>query len=308
MAEAQEQLDGLVPEGTILGVAEAADGQAWLLTPLGLLRWAAGGWQPLPQGQLPLPLTSLTWAGDSLFVGTNSGQIVYSRDGGQSWYSGHLRQPVEAVTCLVASPDFERDGVLLAGTAGTGILRSTDGGRNWQLSNFGLHDFTILALGAALEWGRREAAYAGTSHGLYRTPNGGRAWKRIDLGDRTFQSLAISGDLALAGTEAQGLFATTDGGRRWQPIDLPAQTPTINALWVQPGPATQPVCLAGTDDGRILRSEDGGERWNWVAEGPAPILCLARAGQRLYAGLLNEGLLVSEDGGLTWTHDRVVAE
>ena len=46
--EGLEQLGGLVPEGTILGVAEATDGQPWLLTPMGLVKRAAGGWQPLP--------------------------------------------------------------------------------------------------------------------------------------------------------------------------------------------------------------------------------------------------------------------
>ena len=308
MAEGRDLLGVVEPRGTILAMAADASGEPWLVTPLGLLRRTEEGWQALPQGLLPLPPTALIWAGDSLFVGTNSGQIVYSRDGGENWYSGHLRQPVEAVTCLVASPNYERDGVILAGTAGTGILRSTDGGRNWQLSNFGLHDFTILALGAAPEWDRREVAFAGTSHGLYRTPNGGRAWKRMDLGDWVFQAIDITEELALAGTEAQGLFVSVDGGQRWQPLDAPSNMPVINALSVQSGPASGPVCLAGTDDGRILRSEDGGERWTRVAEGPAPILCLARAGQRLYAGLLNKGLLVSEDGGLTWTHDREVAE
>jgi photosystem II stability/assembly factor-like uncharacterized protein len=209
---------------------------------------------------------------------------------------------------MVASPSFARDRVLLAGTAGTGILRSTDGGRNWQLSNFGLHDFSILAVATAPEWGRREVSFAGTAHGLYRTPNGGRAWKKMDLGDGAFQSLAMADDLALAGTEAQGLLVSNDGGRRWQAVNLPPRAPAINALWIQPEATPNPVCLAGTDDGRILRSEDGGAHWTQVAEGPAPILCLAQAGQRLYAGLLNEGLLVSEDGGLSWARDRALAE
>jgi photosystem II stability/assembly factor-like uncharacterized protein len=130
----------------------------------------------------------------------------------------------------------------------------------------------------------------------------------MDLGDGAFQCLAIAGDLALAGTEAQGLLVSNDGGRGWQPGDLPPRAPAINALWIQPEARPKPLCLAGTDDGQILRSEDAGEGWTQVGGGPAPILALARAGQRLYAGLLNEGLLVSEDGGLSWTRDRAMAE
>jgi photosystem II stability/assembly factor-like uncharacterized protein len=285
-------------------MAEAGDGEPWLATPLGLMKRGTEGWQPLPQGQPPLPPSTLACAGKALFVGSSSGQIIYSRDGGETWYSGHLRHPIEAVTSLAVSPNFERDGVLLAGTGGTGILRSTDGGRNWQPASFGLHDFTILALGTASQWGRREVAFAGTVHGLYRSPNGGRAWKSVDIGDWVVQAVAVSGGLVLAGTEAHGLFRSTDGGQRWHPLDLMAEPPAINALWIQPESGARPVCLVGTDDGRILRSEDGGERWTWVADGPAPILCLAQAGKRLYAGLLDEGLLASDDSGLSWARDR----
>jgi photosystem II stability/assembly factor-like uncharacterized protein len=257
---------------------------------------------PLAQGQLPLPASALTVAGNTLLVGSSSGQIAYSRDGGEIWYSGHLRYPVEAVTGLITSPNYEKDGVMLAGTGGTGIQRSTDGGRNWDPASFGLQNFTILALGTVPEWGRREVVFAGTTSGLYRSPNGGRAWKKLDIGDWVFQALAAAGSLVLAGTEGHGVFRSNDGGKRWEAEEMGNEPPAINALWIQPGSGQQVTCLAGTGDGRILRSEDGGKHWNSVTDGPAPIICMGQAGKRLYAGLLDKGVLVSDDG-LSWASE-----
>jgi photosystem II stability/assembly factor-like uncharacterized protein len=291
----------------VLSMAAAADGRLWLVTGSGLVKRGTETWQPLPSGRSIVQPSVLACAGETMFVGNRLGQITYSRDGGETWYGSQLRQPAEGITCLVASPHFEGNGVVLAGTDGSGILRSTDGGRHWEMSSFGLHDFTILALATAPEWGRREVAFAGTAHGLYRSPNGGRAWKNVDIGDWVFQAVAVGGGLVLAGTEAQGLFRSTDGGRCWHPVDLVGATPAINALWIQSGAGARPICLAGTSDGRILRSEDGGEHWTCVANDQAAILCLTQAGERLYAGLLDEGLLVSDDGGQSWIRDRELA-
>ena len=304
MAGGWERIGIVAEGGTVLGMAEVADGQLWLATGSRLVKRGVKGWQLPTPGQPTLQPSTLAHAGGTLLVGSMLGQIAYSRDSGETWYSGHLRQPAEGVTCLAASPNFERDGVILAGTNGSGILRSTDGGRNWEMSSFGLQDFTILTLATAADWGRREVAFAGTAHGLFRSPNGGRAWKNAAIGDWVFQALAVSGALVLVGTEGQGLFRSTDGGQRWSLLDLEGETPAINALWLQPDCGERRVCLAGTSDGRIFRSEDGGEHWTCAYDGQAPILCLAQAGERLYAGLLNEGLLVSEDGGQSWSHGR----
>lgn len=98
-----------------------------------------------------------------------------SADGGQTWGRCYTEQVEALVISLAASPNFRRDRVLLAGTDGAGILRSIDGGRHWQLSNFGLRDYEIFDLAAAPVWERYEYAFAVSEGGLYQSPNGGRA-------------------------------------------------------------------------------------------------------------------------------------
>ena len=312
MARAWEQVAVVAPGGTVSGVNQDNRGRCWLATGAGIFLRSGDAWEPLPQGQPLSQVSALVSAGELLIAGNSLGQIVYSRDGGETWFQSHVAQSSEPVTCLIASPNARRDGVVLAGTNGAGILRATDGGRYWKLSSFGLQDFTVMALATAPTWGRREVVFAGTAHGLYRSPNGGRAWKRVPLGDWAFQAVAVSPDFGrdgtvFSGTEAMGLFRSTDAGKTWQRIDVAAEAPPINTLWLHPGFASTPVCLAGTGDGRILRSEDGGEKWSCVAQGHAPVLCLAVAGERLYAGLHDRGLLVSDDDGHSWRAESDLA-
>jgi photosystem II stability/assembly factor-like uncharacterized protein len=254
---------------------------------------------------------ALAASGDHLLAGGGLGQIAYSQDGGHTWFMGRVGQTQATISCLVTSPSFPADHVALAGTAGDGVLRSTDGGRSWRLVNAGLQDFFLLSLATAPQWGRREIAFAGTARGLYRSPNGGRAWKCWGEALQEFAvlSLAVSpafseDGVVLAGTEDHGLFRSADGGRTWQSIHqgLPTEKESlsVNALWLHPSFPSVSTVLAGTADGRLFRSLNGGEGWAQVSSAEAPVLCLGAAGQRLYAGLRGQGLLLSEDDGQSW--------
>ncbi len=134
---------------------------------------------------------------------------------------------------------------MLAGTDGAGLLRSTDGGRYWRYSSFGLQDFSITALVAAPDWNNREVVFAATATGLYRSPNGGRAWKSANRGLEGCIVLSIAPSpnfhedgIVLVGTEADGIFRSSDGGFTWQPcptgLKSEVEPPTINALWFHP--------------------------------------------------------------------------
>ncbi len=67
------------------------------------------------------------------------------------------------------------------------------------------------------------------------------------------------------------------------------------------------LLVAGTPDGQIYRSTDGGQGWVCDVEGLNPILALAGDAATLYAGLYDDGLLLSDDGGVTWRNDSSLA-
>ncbi len=312
-----QRLDPIAAGGTVFQIQAQAE-RIWLGTRAGLFKSEAGPWQPEPVGQ-PLPyLSSLHVADGLLLAGGPQGQLLYSNDDGVTWYQGRAPQLHQAlISALAVSPTFRRDGVVLAGTDGAGVLRSTNGGTDWQLTNFGLQDLHVVALATApgedqlgVSYHRvgRWPAFAATTSGLYRSPNGGRAWQPVDLGPAhvTVQALAVSPTFAqdgvvLTGTEAHGLFRSEDGGQTWSPVDLGLDTSAaINALWLHPAFAETPVCLIGTADGRVLRSEDGGAHWGVVHTGDAAVLSLGGT-PTLYAGLYDEGTLRSDDFGASWT-------
>jgi hypothetical protein len=195
---------------------------------------------------------------------------------------------------------------VLAGTLGAGVLRSTDGGRRWLLSNFGLQNFTILALATAGDWTRREVAFAGTLDGVYRSIGGGRAWKFAGLDGLAIQAVAAStrsaeAGLVMAGSEEAGLQRSTDGGRTWWPAGAEiGRTASINGLLcVATGDGEG--WIAGTDGGSLWRSADAGDSWQLVREADHAVLALAAGPDaRLYAALGEGGLLGSGDAGQTW--------
>jgi photosystem II stability/assembly factor-like uncharacterized protein len=194
---------------------------------------------------------------------------------------------------------------LLAGTNGAGILRSTDGGRRWYLSNFGLRDFAILDLATAPDWSRREILFAGSPGGIYRSSGGGRAWKHAGLEDIAVVALAVSqhfdrNGLVLAGSEGHGIFRSVDGGKSWQTarVGLPPNC-SVNAL-LRYGCGDDEHWLAATGDGSLWQSVDEGQLWAKILATTEPILTLAEGSGQLLAGLKDGGLLTSTDNGRSW--------
>ena len=317
MNETWQEIGIIAPGGTVFEVSSDAEARPWIATGAGIFFRRDTAWVALPDGQPLTRLNALECAGNHVIAG-GVAEIVYSTDGGSTWYKGRTAGVTEPITCLVASPNFARDRVLLAGTDGAGILRSTDGGKNWRHAKLGLQDFSVIVLVAAPEWGRREVVFAATAQGLYRSPNAGRAWKKSDegLGDAIVQALAVSPDFAndgtaFAGTETSGVFRSTDGGRTWhrwnQGFDGESELPPVNCLWLHPDFAARPVIVAGTGEGQIFRSRDGGQTWTQTVSREAPVLCLGGAGGRLYAGLHDQGLLSSDDEGGMWARDESLA-
>jgi photosystem II stability/assembly factor-like uncharacterized protein len=292
--------------GTILQIA-AANGGLWLASPAGLFNKVDSGWQ-LSAQNLPLIQPAAVFAGGKiLLVSGMNGEIYRSLDQGLNWETCRKEQSRAPVLCFTASPNLAQDGVLLAGTAGDGILRSRDSGRTWHLSNFGLRDFTIFSLSAGPKWDRREPVLAGAEHGLYISPNAGRAWKPAGLESEVILALACwlgpDGDESIfVGLEEKGLYRSVDNGGIWVRVD----TGIAGALTVNAIACHGSNLLVGTSEVGLLRSRDRGLTWVRTEEAPDAIMCLAHSGEKLWLGTAGYGLWSSQDGGGCWAQEKTL--
>jgi photosystem II stability/assembly factor-like uncharacterized protein len=203
----------------------------------------------------------------TLFAGV-SGAILRSSDGGSSWYAAALPTPPPFVLSLVTSPNFVRDGVVLAGTMEDGVFRSGDRGVHWAAWNFGFLDLNVLCLAMSPAFAEDETVCAGTDSGVFRSTNGGRAWREVDfLTDLApVLSLALApGDtshgLLFAGTEDNGLYSSRDQGRSWNRLGEGKIDGAVNVILLSPEFSTRPEMLVALADA-LLVSRDGGQTWS----------------------------------------------
>lgn len=225
----------------------------------------------LPAG-LPTAAVALSPAFGSdrvVFAGVGGG-VLRSTDGGATWDVLMLPTPPPHVTSLALSPDFARDGTVLAGTLEDGVFRSTDRGRSWVAWNFGLLDLNTLALAISGQFAADETLFVATESGIFRSHNGGRAWREVPfpiefapvLSVALTPSYATDGTV-FAGTEGHGLLVSRDGGQTWGCLGEGTMGGAVNGLVVAPGPAASLDVLAVLGEA-VLLSRDGGQKWKAV--------------------------------------------
>src|SRR2546423_8062751 len=130
-----------------------------------------------------------------------------------------------------------------------------------------------------------ERVLAGTQgDGVLRSDDGGRSWRPSGLDGRIVKALAMSATpgTVYAGTKPPALFRSRDGGQTWD--ELPALAAMRRPWWWQP--ADRPhapyvstpaapfdragVLVAGIEAAKLLLSDDGGESWTRLRRGGAP--------------------------------------
>ncbi|MBI4464982.1 MAG: hypothetical protein HY647_09785 [Acidobacteria bacterium] len=168
--------------GTLGGVFKSLNGgTSWTGVNSGLLSY------PSVQALAIDPVNSST-----VYVGTYDG-LFKSTNGGHNWAPANsgdiplfpiLSEGLSVIYSLAVDPANAE--ILYAGTFGTGVFKSTDGGKTWSVATSGLPAFVTLA-------------------GLPATP-----------------VVALTVDPSspatmYVGTFGSGVFKSTDGGASWQP-------------------------------------------------------------------------------------------
>jgi photosystem II stability/assembly factor-like uncharacterized protein len=260
----------------------------------------------------------------TIFVGTEDAGIFRSTNRGMRWQpvndgltdtQGDELPPVNA---LWVSPHFGNDATIFAGTAGSGVFRSTDGGKTWQ--QHGAEGEAVMAL-----LGQPDGTMLAGCHqnGIMRiAADGTTTPANQGIAARSMSALALSPDferdgvLYTAGIE-DGVLRSADRGATWQPVGaLP--TNQVLSLAVAPRPLPEHVLLAATDDG-LYRSTDSGAQWERATfpetedeevtiaglDSSAVRMVTCAGGtsheESVCAAVVGQRLMLSMDSGATWS-------
>ena len=243
----------------------------------------------------------------TLLIGSASGGVWKSEDGGTTFKPVFDKQPVQSIGAVALDPTNKE--VMWVGTGeswtrnsvsvGNGVYKSTDGGETW------------------------------THAGL---PNVERI-TRIIVDSKNGNIVYVCAPGALWGDSPdRGLYRTSDGGRTWSLI-LKGTNLSTGCSSVAMDPANPEHLLAGTWDfrrkpfeyrsggegpdkpsgSRFAESRDGGKTWTYLTAenrkglpaypwGRTEIAFAPSNPKRIYAFIENprSALYVSENGGLTW--------
>lgn len=120
--------------------------------------------------------------------------------------------------------------IMYAGTWGSGVYRSQDGGATWQLASEGLDVFYINSL--ALHPGNSAILYAGTQlGGVYKTTDSGETWTPtgfmfdqaivydLEIDHNAPDTVYAATRRPSTLTSGGGVYKTTDGGTTWTPAN-----------------------------------------------------------------------------------------
>ena len=287
----------------------------------------------LPASPIQRIVVSPHYTRDQTLLALVENELYKSEDTGESWVliSGGL-PPDQEVVSMAFSPHYADDQTLLVGLStwniGSGIYRSTDGGRSWRLASRGLSDLLVQGVAFAADG----TAFARTTrHGLFKSTDGGNRWAALEEPPvdrptyRRAMALATSPNYAADGTlfwsldgDRYVVLKSTDGGQSWEEVlgrtaqllvISPPLPPPKNWGGKRGGDHTVYAVLSGAG---LMRSTDGGETWQAANSGlfyePIALSDLAFSpsfaeDRTLYVLLSGKGiprLYRSTDGGDNW--------
>lgn len=249
--------------------------------------------------------------GNTIFAGTDSGLFV-SSDAGRTWTNSNRENPMSVgVSSFAQTPDH-----LFAGTHRSGVLVTTNAGKNWiPIPN--LPSEAIRSLAAL-----NRTLYVGTeADGVFATADLGHTWQHLQAGlsphSQIFTLSTVKNTL-FAGLYSNGLYQWGPEKKNW--IRRAAVTPLVLV-------SSRDILVAGHNPGGIFWSDDLGHTWTRSAttvsslseikndfsplalptpsELPteAPVWAMAANDQLLLAGA-SDGIFISANHGRTWTRAR----
>jgi len=255
---------------------------------------------------------------DSLYgwAAGDSGIILHTTDGGAGWVRQHtdLTDEIWEVFFLDREKGWASASNFTDPPYGTRLLKTTDGGANWSVSDYPAEDVfihCILYLDSLNGW------MGGSPHALVRTHDGGATWTQAEVDTSTLaffpvlcirfydgrHGYASGGRFDIAGV----LWNTHDSGATWRAIDV-SQAPADEVHSLHLFDSLNVMGAGGDPDFGygvgMTRTTDGGINWLYDEldiQGNAYDLDF-RNDTEVWAPLGPRRLMIySLDGGVTWS-------
>lgn len=206
--------------------------------------------------------------------------VFRSTDGGQTWTKVLYRNQDTGAIDLAADPRNPRQVYaalwqlrrtpwsLIDGGPGSGLYRSTDGGKTWTpLQGHGLPAGPLGRISVSVSGADGEVVYAlinAEKGGLYRSDDGGDTWRLINddqhLRQRPWYYFGVHADPQNPGKVWVLNFklnVSTDGGKTFEQV----KTPHVDnhAMWIDP---RDPDRIIEGNDGGAAVTVNGGKSWS----------------------------------------------
>ncbi len=248
---------------------------------------------------------------DHIFLGTNTGTMFVSSDGGRTWaHFAHLGTGDDYVLDHIALDPQNPNKIYVSAwsvenqQAGD-LFRSRDGGKNWEALS-GMHGKSIRAMAIAAS--DSSVLVAGALDGVYRSNDGGNSWSRISSTSteiKNIESIAVdpkNPNTVYAGTWHLA-WKTPDGGATWQHINKGMiDDSDVFSVIVD---STNPSIVFASACSGIYKSETAGDLFKKIQGIPfsarrTRVLKMDPSNPKIvYAGT-TEGLWKTMDEGTTW--------
>lgn len=189
----------------------------------------------------------------NVWVSTGEGDVYYATAVGGSWTlraTGLPDAPVAATAWLSGQGN---ESLLVAGTWGSGLFTSANGGQSWAASSSTPASPRVRDLAAVLGYGGQLVAFASTDEGVLSSLDRGASWGATGLAELDVRAIAVHPTYAsrpniYAGSADEGVFYSSNGGLSWQSLNNGLDNLHIRALacWAsEPGDTTLFAATAG---------------------------------------------------------------
>lgn len=243
-------------------------------------------------------LNCVFFVNDTLgWVGTQSGKIYRSTDGGDSWTQ--MQSGLTTSNYVTAIQFLDTNTGYASCYGGAMMLKSTDGGLTWQSAEpvgqtvliRGLHFYdTQLGVGV------------GSAGEVIRTTDGGATWDSIPTNSTySMEDLAVQGDVMVACGWWGRVLRSTDAGLTWMEQNL------VNEHYSVALTPSGRGMIGST--GRIFGTDDMGATWTLLHRGTVGAtmnkMSFADADTGVVTawtqtGAIESGMVRTTDGGRSW--------